>query len=183
MRIFFLRSPGEGKGCPVPSCEATCHRDRSYSMGRAYWRGWKRTCGTRDRQTGNASSGCLSSRSPKVSSQYRAILYCCGFLQETRGGYDIISVRPGPAQHITADRADSYDTILKNQKLWETEQSHPNNIITMIETNKRICCIQKQINGLYTEHHIRAVVFERQNHRVLRRHKSRFFNGLNYILK
>lgn len=44
---------------------------------------WICVRGNRRSRTGNPSSGCLSNRSPKISSQYRAILYCCGLLQHT----------------------------------------------------------------------------------------------------
>lgn len=44
---------------------------------------WICVRGNRMSRTGNPSSGCFSNRSPKISSQYLAILYCCGLLQQT----------------------------------------------------------------------------------------------------
>lgn len=79
MRIFRLRSFGEGRGRPDSICQKTnrhtfphvklparCNKEQPWMRRRAF--------------TGKFSRDCLSRKSPKISSQYLAILYCCGLL-------------------------------------------------------------------------------------------------------
>lgn len=85
MRILRLRSFGEGRGRP----DSICKKDHNYAFENR-WLIFK-SCQIahtlpirRGVFTGKFSRGCLRSSSPKISSQYLAILYCCGLLEDVQ---------------------------------------------------------------------------------------------------